>query len=287
MGMPAGKLGSAAPSHEGTCVSGTQASSCSSRAERARESSSAREPQPEETGSSPGVATISTALDRDGPSQSELETVDESRPLGDRRSTNAVGTNGGEHGPPWLIPECSPSVIGAWSTLLQRPWPVGILPGFGTVFCHEWMTQEESGAKKSRSINNVPSVFAATTTQVTMRPEDERQHTTTRSPRPGGLLGTVLRLVAGIGYPPTVLSYLGGYNQVPPTRVTRTQNTVQRHDEPVCSAEYILFLFCADPPPSNTSSIPHAPPQSTAWQDLPSPGLAPSDLPPRECHREV
>lgn len=207
VGMPAGKPESAAPSHEGTCVSGRQTSSCSSRGERARESSSAREPQPEETGSSPGVATISTAIDRDGPSQSALETVDESRPFGDRRSTNAVGTNGGEHGPPWLTPECSPSVIGAWSTLLQRPWPVGILPGFGTVFCHEWITQEEIGANKSRSINinNVPSVFAATTTQLTMRPQDERHsHTTAISPRPGRLLGTILRLVAGIGHPPTV-----------------------------------------------------------------------------------
>lgn len=83
------------------------------------------------------------------------------------------------------------------------------------------------------------------------------------------------------------LPELGGNNQVPSTRVMRTKNTVQRHDEPACTAECTpLFLF-ADSPPSHTPSIPPAPRQSTAWQDLPSPGLAPSDLPPRECHREV
>lgn len=104
--------------------------------------------------------------------------------------------------PPWLTPGCARSTK-PWRTLLGVPWPAGILPDFSTVFSHKWADTENGtavwggGGGGAGTSTAAIATAAATAAAGSMPWSVELSSGRSPVPKPGTLLRTILRLVAG------------------------------------------------------------------------------------------
>lgn len=110
--------------------------------------------------------------------------------------------------PPWLTPGCARSTK-PWRTLLGVPWPAGISPDFSTVFSHQWAENTEKSAlwrTGGGGLVNSPTMATAVAAAATVQPQavasipwsvEMSSGRSSPAPKPGALLRTILRLVAG------------------------------------------------------------------------------------------
>lgn len=141
--------------------------------------------------------------------------------------------------PPWLTPGCARS-IKPWRTLLGMPWPAGTLPDFSTVFSHQWTANDNGTAVWGGGGGGAgtSTVAAATATLATSVPWSV-ESSSVRSPvsKPGTLLRTILRLVAG---EPTVLTTQAATSTVAAHLIFLRHTTIHINNSMV---EIKLILF--------------------------------------------
>lgn len=108
----------------------------------------------------------------------------------------------------WLNPTGEPAVQ-PWKTLMGIPWPAGIQAEVGTVFCHRWKSHGNdslAGWGRFGEESRVHRAWGTTAAaKAIMRPG---RGASGLDPAPGSLLGTILRLVAGVRCTPRRASAL-------------------------------------------------------------------------------
>lgn len=127
----------------------------------------------------------------------------------DSESTAAVKTvddSDGDDGdykerlsPLWLNPT-GERAVEPWKTLMGISWPAGIQTEFGTVFCHRWKDRDDDSLAGVRGFGKESAVHRAWGTTMAAKAilTSGRGASGSPDPAPGSLLGTIIRLIAGV-----------------------------------------------------------------------------------------